>query len=80
MASRCQARLEEEVRRRKVAHALAHEMQSPAGKTRVGGFLAPVLWEKLEISSRRSLRCGKKTSPESLPKSLLEKSPAVNVF
>ena len=28
------------------------------------GFLAPVVWEKLEISSRRSLRCGKKTSPE----------------
>ena len=53
-------------------HASALEMQSPAGKTRVGGFLAPVLWEKLEISSRRSLRCGKKTSPE--------KSPAVNVF
>ena len=39
-------------------------MQSPAGKMRVGGFLAPVLWEKLEISSRRSLRCGKKTSLE----------------
>ena len=31
---------------------------------RVGGFLAPVLREKLEISSRRSLRCGKKTSSE----------------
>ncbi|RVW42737.1 GATA transcription factor 24 [Vitis vinifera] len=48
-------------------HAPAREMQSPAGKTRVagvGGFLAPVLWEKLEISSRRSLRCRKKTSPE----------------
>ena len=30
----------------------------------MGGFLAPVLWEKLGISSRRSLRCGKKTSPE----------------
>ena len=72
MASRRQARLEEEAHRRKVAHAQACEMQSPAGKTCVGGFLAPVLWEKLEISSRRSLRCGKKTSPE--------KSPAVNVF
>ena len=32
MASRCQARLEEEVRRRKVAHAPAREMQLPAGK------------------------------------------------
>ena len=30
----------------------------------MGGFLAPMLWEKLEISSRRSLRCGKKTSLE----------------
>ena len=32
-----QASLEEEARRRKVAHAPAREMQSPAGKTRVGG-------------------------------------------
>ena len=72
MASRRQVRLEEEARRRKVAHAPAREMQSPAGKTRVGGFLAPVLWGKLEISSRCSLRCRKKTSPE--------KSPVVNVF
>ena len=53
-------------------HVPAREMQSPVGKTRVDDFLAPVLWEKLEISSRRSLRCGKKTSPE--------KSSAVNVF
>ena len=30
----------------------------------MGGFLASVLWEKLEISSRCSLRCGKKTLPE----------------
>ena len=30
----------------------------------MGGFLAPVFWEKLEIFSRRSLRCRKKTSPE----------------
>ena len=68
MSSWRQARLEEEARRRKVAHAPAHEMQSPARKNvrgrRVGDFLASVLWEKLEISSRRSLRCGKKTSPE----------------
>ena len=52
------------MRRRKVAHALAHEMQSLAGKTRVGCFLALVLREKMEISSWRSLRCRKKTSPE----------------
>ena len=76
MASRRRARLEEEARRREVAHAPTREMQTPAGKTpvagTVGGFLAPVLWEKLEISSRRSLRCRKKTSSE--------KSQAVNVF
>ncbi|RVW35103.1 hypothetical protein CK203_079813 [Vitis vinifera] len=44
-------------------HAPAREMQSPAEKTRVaarGWFLVPVLWDKLEISSRRSLRCRKK--------------------
>ena len=64
MASQRQARLEEEARRQKVAHAPAREMQSLAGKTHVGGFLAPVLWEKLEISSRRSLWCRKKTSLE----------------
>ena len=57
MASWRQARLEEEARRRKVAHA-------PAEKTRGDGFLVPVLWDKLEISSRRSLRCRKKPSPE----------------
>ena len=28
------------------------------------GFLVPVLWDKLEISSRCSLRCRKKPSPE----------------
>ena len=43
---------------------------------RVDGFLVPVLWDKLEISSRRSLRCRKKSSPESSP----EKFPTVNVF
>ena len=72
MASRRQARLEEEARRRKVAHAPSRAGRKNACGWRVGGFLAPVLWEKMEISSRRSLRCGKKTSPEMLP--------AVNVF
>ncbi|RVX12074.1 hypothetical protein CK203_010508 [Vitis vinifera] len=34
-------------------------------RRRVDGFLVPVLWDKLEISSRRSLRCRKKKpSPE----------------
>ena len=52
-------------------HAPARKMQSSAGKTHVDGawvvFLAPVLWEKLEISSKRSLRCRKvrrESSPE----------------
>ena len=48
-------------------HAPAREIQSPAVKVRVDGFLAPMLWEKLEISSRRSSWCGrcwKKTSSE----------------
>ena len=46
----------------------------------VDGFLVPVLWDKLEISSRRSLRCRKKPSPESSPESSPEKLPAVSVF
>ncbi|RVW38049.1 hypothetical protein CK203_097273 [Vitis vinifera] len=52
-------------------HAPVREMQSPVGKVCVADawtvFLAPVLWEKLEISSRRSSWCGrcrKKMSPE----------------
>ncbi|RVX01252.1 hypothetical protein CK203_036187 [Vitis vinifera] len=47
---------------------------SPAGKTRVGSAWMSFwfgAWDKLEISSRRSLRCRKKTvagsSPEKLP-------------
>ncbi|RVX17129.1 hypothetical protein CK203_003043 [Vitis vinifera] len=60
-------------RRKRVVGKLVHASSCAAEKTRVvgawGGFLAPVLWEKLEISSRRSLRCGrcwKKTSLEKL--------------
>ena len=49
-------------------HAPARKMQLPAGKTCVDSvwvvFLAPVLWEKLEISSKCSLQCRKKTLPE----------------
>ena len=65
-------------------HATMREIQSPAVKVRVDGFLAPMLLEKLEISSRRSSWCGrcrKKTSPEKFSGKVRRKSsPAVSVF
>ena len=40
-------------------HAPARGIQAAGEKWRVGGFLAPVLWEKLQISSLRSWWCGR---------------------
>ena len=60
VAGRRQASLEEEARRRKVAHAPSRVAGGKNARgRRVDGFLVPVLWDKLEISSRRSLRCRK---------------------
>ena len=80
MASRRQARLEEEARRRKVAHSSAREMQSPAGKTRVAGAWV-VFWLRCFGKNWRSplgapCSVGKRRRRKSSP----EKSPAVNVF
>ena len=68
----CQARLGEEARCRKILHTPSHAgaWDSVAGRKnargrRVAERLVPMPWQKLEISSRRSLwygRCQKKTS------------------
>ena len=64
-------------------HATMREIQSLAGKPRVTEFLVTVIWKKLKISSRCSLRygrCRKKTSPESRRKNSPKKLPTVSVF
>ena len=80
VAGRRQASLEEEARRRKVAHSPAREMQSPAGKTRVGGAWMG-FWFRCFGTNWRSppgAPCG--VGKRRLRKSSPEKSPAVNVF